>query len=231
MLSASVTPTVVNTDLINIEPIQLPEDILPITLVASAKLTVASDCVVRYAIFSDRRLDPIAEGELNNIGVFPDISPLDSVFTGDVRFQVQRSFVGNLMLELLAQSSQGVTGTSFVQTILIQRLNQPPVLSNLQAPDTVRTSLQQSFLITVQASDPNGAADIVSVSRITSIMNTYFLNDSGLFGDAIAGDGVFTETVGLTPPPNPGLYQFSFRALDQLNARSNVLLHTIVVLP
>ncbi|MEX1138947.1 MAG: choice-of-anchor X domain-containing protein [Bacteroidota bacterium] len=212
----------------NIGPFQLPEDILTIILTASVKVG-ASPSTVGYTLFQDRRLQPLTEGELNNLGVSPDIFASDSIFTGAVTFQINRSFIGNLTLELVPQSSDGIIGTSFLQTIEIQRFNHPPVLSNLQAPDTVRISLQ-SFVISVQASDPDGAPDIASVTRQTPSGLILNLNDSGTNGDAVAGDGIYTEVVDLDSSTPLGSYSFVFRALDQSNATSNTILHTIIVL-
>lgn len=224
ILSASVSPTAVNTDSMNVGPVRLPEDVLTIKITAAVKINAPTNSRVRYAVFSDRRSFPISEGELANSGV-------DSIFAGEVQFQVQRTFIGNLMLEITAESNPGSFGTSFIQIITIQRLNQPPVLSNLQAPDTVRTSIQQSFIVTVEVNDPDGASDILSVTRQTPSNLVLNLNDQGTNGDAVAGDGIFTETVSLSPPPPPGDYQFQFRALDRSNAASNTINHSVVVIP
>lgn len=229
--SASVSPAIINTDSMNVGPIRLPEDVLTITLVSSATIDLYTGSVVSYTIFTDRRLDPLAQGVLRNDGAPPDTSPSDSVFAGEVQFQVHRSFVGVLMVELVAQNNKGLTGASFLQSIAIQRLNQAPVLSNLQAPDTVQPSVQQSFVVTVQGADPDGIADIVSVTRQTPANNIFNLNDSGVNGDLVAGDGIFTETVSINPPPPSGSYPFQFKALDRSNVQSNIIFHTVVVIP
>lgn len=226
IISASISPTVINTDSMNVGPIRLPEDILTITITASGKFNIPTNSRVRYAISFDQRSAPISEGELSPSGV-----ATDSIFAGEISFQIQRAFIGNLMLELTAESKAGGFGTSFIQTIAIQRQNQAPVISNLQAPDTVRTSIQQSFLITVQANDPDGASDILSVTRQTPSNLVLTLNDAGTNGDAIAGDGIFSETVSLVPPPPPDAYSFQFRALDRSNVASNTINHTVVVIP
>lgn len=225
IISASISPKVINTDSINLGPIRLPEEILTIKIAASVKINTPTYSRIHYAVFFDRRSAPISEGEFSYSG-----ASADSTFTGEVNFQIQRVFIGNLMLELTPESREGNFGTSFIQTVAIQRLNQAPVLSNLQAPDTVRTSLQQSFIITVQANDPDGASDILSVTRQTPSNLVLTLNDAGTNGDAVAGDGIFTETVDLTPPPPPGSYPFQFRALDRSNAASNTINHTVVVI-
>lgn len=229
ILFATVTPTEILTDSIHIGPFQTPEDILTISVQIMIKSGGSYPSLVGYGLFEDLRSTPIATGELNDLGHAPDNSPSDSVFSGMLTFQIGRSFIGDLFLELVPWDSFGSPGTSFVQRIGIKRVNHPPELSNLQAPDTIRTTASSSFLISVRVIDPDGAADVATVTRLTPSGNTFFLNDTGINGDLIAGDGIFTESV--SPPTVVGSYTFLFRALDLSKATSNTIQHTIIVLP
>jgi hypothetical protein len=134
-------------------------------------------------------------------------------------------------VEFYAEGNGGFFSNTSIQPLQIVRRNRPPVLSDLRAPDTVRTSAQSSFLITVRASDPDGLDDIRTVTRTTPSGLVVQLNDRGVNGDAVAGDGIFTETVSLSPPPAPGVYEFRFQAFDRLNAGSNIIVHSVTVVP
>ena len=227
----SVSPAIVNTDTINVGPQRLPTDILSIHLLASViAIPSASSPIqsVSYTYFKEPQL-PLVTGELANNGVFPDASGNDSLFSGIIPLSILRSDIGTSFVELSAVDAQGNSSSIARIPFTIVRLNRPPVLSGLSAPDTVHTSSMPSFLITVNVQDPDGLSDIRSVGRTTGGGNTYPLNDSGVNGDVAAGDGIFSETVSLNPPPPEGSYLFTFQALDRSNAGSNILSHTIVV--
>ncbi|HEX9615383.1 MAG TPA: choice-of-anchor X domain-containing protein [Bacteroidota bacterium] len=230
LVSGSVSPTIINTDTINVGPERLPEDVLPLSLVARLNVKHSGNPVtVRFFVYENRPSSPISEGLLYDDGTLPDSTASDSTFSGLVQFQIVRSDIGTISVELVAEAN-GLQSSSLLHTITIERLNQPPVLSKLQAPDTVHTGEETSFVITVNVSDSDGLADIKSVTRRTPSNLVLPLNDSGANGDVAAGDGVFTETVALTPPPPPGPYQFTFQALDRSNASSNLIMHTIIVM-
>lgn len=107
----------------------------------------------------------------------------------------------------------------------------PPVVDNLQAPDTVNTLLVSSFLLTVDVSDEDGLSDIQSVTRInvTAGGQPRPLNDDGVNGDAVAGDGTYSETVAVSTAITPGPYLFRVQAVDGINLRSNTLEKIIVI--
>lgn len=231
--SVVINPSSINTDTINVGPERKPEDNLPLSVKTYAILASGAGVkqvkAVNARLLREPGLSAIASVELLDDGSGVDSTKGDGVFSGWINFSIKRSEVGNYRVEVSAEGSGGFTSTAIIQTLQILRLNRPPVLSDLRAPDTVRTSMQTSFLITVRASDPDGLDDIRSVTRTTPSNLVLQLNDSGVNGDAVAGDGIFSELVSLSPPPAPGSYQFRFQAFDRSNAGSNVLLHTITV--
>jgi len=214
-------------------PERLPSDVLSIQLLASVVAIPSTSSPIKsvsYTYFKEPQF-PLITGELTNNGVFPDASSNDSVYTGTIPLSILRSDIGTSFVELSAEDSQGNRSSIARIPFTVVRLNSPPVLSGLSAPDTVHTSSMQTFLITVNVQDPDGLSDIRSVGRTTGGGNTYPLNDSGVNGDVTAGDGIFSETVSLNPPPPAGSYVFTFQAFDRSNAGSNILSHTIVVMP
>lgn len=231
--SVVIDPSIINTDTINIGPERKPEDNLTLRVKTYAIFARGTDLdrikTVNATLFSEMKPSVIATAELQDDGSGVDSTKGDGIFSGWINFSLKRSESGNYRVEVYAEGSGGFKSTAVIQLLRILRLNHPPVLSDLRAPDTVRTSVQSSFLITVRASDPDGLADIRSVTRTTPSNLVLQLNDAGVNGDAVAGDGIFSELVSLSPPPAPGSYQFRFQAFDRSNAGSNIILHTITV--
>lgn len=235
LISASLSPSTINTDTINIGPTRLPEDVLNISLTAFAKVmsSVGQEGIsqVDYVIKNIGGSTFLNSGLLLDNGIAPDITNGDSIYSGTVTFKVIRSTVGTFSVEIQSEGTGGYRSNSLVLPLQIIRANQPPTLSNLQAPDTVHTLTQTMFIITVRASDSDGLADIKSVTRSTDGGTPRFLNDEGVNGDQTAGDGIYTETVSLNPPPPPRDYDFTFQAFDRSNAVSNVITKRITVAP
>lgn len=235
ILSASLNPSSVDSDTINIGPERKPTDLLSYEIVVSAKIDhpegEANLSETTVTFFRTKREPAILAGSLHNDGFFPDLSAQDSVFTGLLKFSAMRSDIGSFFAEVTALDKNGFSSNTLRLTFSILRLNQPPMLSNLVAPDTVSRSTEDSFVITVVATDPDGPSDILSVTRTTPSNLVLYLNDSGINGDITAGDNIFTETVSLSPTQPLGTYPFSFKATDRSNASSSIIVKSIVVAP
>ena len=227
LLQAGLSPTTVNTDTINIGPERLPDDLLSIQLRVQAKFAHAAGedrpLLPSFSILRNRRDAPLLTAPLADGGMGPDLIAGDSVFTALVTLQIPRSTIGLFYGEVWAEDSRGSRSNAALLPFSIIRLNQPPQLSNLQAPDTVKTSTQSQFFISVKAVDPDGQGDIRSVTRTTP---------SGMVLQLTTppGDSIYAETVSLVPAPPPGSYQFSFKAMDRSNAPSTIIYRTIVVI-
>lgn len=235
LLQADLSPASVNTDTINIGPERLPDDLLSIQLRVQAKFAHAAEddrpLLPSFSILRNRRDAPLLTALLADGGMGPDLIAGDSVFTALVTLQIPRSTIGLFYGEVWADDARGSRSNTALLPFTITRLNQPPELSSFQAPDTVHTGTQMSFFVSVKVTDPDGQADIRTVTRTTPSNLVLQLNDSGLNGDAMAGDSVYTETVSLNPPPPPGSYEFRFQARDRSNVGSAIIYHTIVATP
>jgi hypothetical protein len=229
---AFIVPALINSDTVNVGTAPKPDDTLPLNVKAYAIVrsvgNPVSQIAVRARLLKEFGSQPITAIELRDDGLGADSTKGDGTFSGILRFSIKRSDVGIYRVECFAEGG-GFVSNTIIQPLKIVRQNRPPVLSDLQAPDTVRISTQSSFLITVRASDPDGLEDVQSVTRTTPSGLVVQLNDRGVNGDAVAGDGIFSERVSLSPPPAPGSYQFRFQAFDRSNAGSNVLFHMITV--
>ena len=230
--SPLLTPSIVNTDTINVGLERLSDDrlLIPLTVTVRVSCSASSQISsVAFEFFQDSRFS-LLSGFLYDNGLDPDLTDRDSVFSAKISLTFIRSQIGTFYFDLSATDGFG-NGSNIIRIpFVLVRLNQSPVLSNLNAPDTLHTITDSMFVATVRVLDPDGLADIRSVTRTTPQGNIYLLNDAGANGDAIAGDGIYSETVSLRPPPPPGSYTFSFQAFDRSSAASNIILHTIVVL-
>jgi len=235
--TASIFPDTVDTDTINVGPQRLPEDILPITISAETHFSSASPypAEVHLNVLSTSGSSVIASGTMSPTGPLNPV--LGQRYNADVSFTIERTLVGNLQVEFLGTGSDGSSSNTIRVPLSIIRLNQPPVLSNLQAPDTVALeSIQQFLLLQVDVQDPNGSSDIRSVFFNTtrpngtpSSGNPFAMYDDGTNGDDIPDDGRYSLTVVLPPTTTLGTYTFVFQAVDRSDSLSASIVHFITV--
>jgi hypothetical protein len=226
ILDHNFSLTVIDTDTITLGTKPDPEDILTIKGFASVKVEHPDGeqyiKAVRYSVISDPSSPPIGEGLLYDNGISPDQNINDSIYSGYVEFTIYRFEVGYFYVNIFCEGYTDYRGNSIIRTLRITRINRPPVISNLYAPDTVSLSRQSTFTTSLKVIDPDGQSDIKDVFRFTPSGKTprlYAYNDS-----------IYGETVSLTNPrPDVGSYLFRFRAFDRSKDSSNVLYKTIVV--
>ena len=224
----SFSLSVINTDTINLagHPVRSPDDTVTIRGIAQARIDSSFNgtnvSLVGYSVVNINFSSSLTEGTLHDDGIFPDIIAHDNVYSGYVEFQIQRVFVGSFSISLWSESTAGYLSNTLILPIQIVRLNHPPVLSDLIAPDTINLTIVNAFEISVKVIDTDGQNDIKTVSRFTPSGKVLPLHASN--------DSLYEETVSLTPPPDLGSYLFRFRAADRSNDSSNILTHSIVVI-
>ena len=114
--------------------------------------------------------------------------------------------------------------------------NIPPVISDLVIPDTIARGVD--FVFSVKAFDANGQNDIQSVyfdlyrpdSSVVS-EGPFMMHDNGDpgFGDAIAGDGIYSFKNSFGTTAQTGEWKFIFQAKDRSNSLSNTIEHNMLV--
>lgn len=119
--------------------------------------------------------------------------------------------------------------------------NIPPIIRNLQAPDTLTLHQNDTLkiVISVEVYDPDGKEDIKSVyfnsylpDGAPSQSNPIYLYDDGnlqVNGDYSANDGIYSRIIILPPNTPKGKYRFDFKAVDKKNETSNIISHNVVV--
>ncbi len=125
--------------------------------------------------------------------------------------------------------------------VVIAGVNHPPTVSNLVMPDTV--TINESFVFSVEASDPDGASDIAGayynvfdpdgnlVSNSNGVSD-FPLSDNGdtaSSGDEVANDQIYTMKLSFPGGSRTGTWRFEFFAIDRQRAKSNIITHNLTV--
>ncbi|MFC2083811.1 hypothetical protein ACFLS9_02020 [Bacteroidota bacterium] len=191
----------------------------------------------------DGEIDVASSVELLDDGDTPvsgDVFENDNEFTGKVNLSNQIPngiYAVDFYLLPIGGKSKKIVVSSFRYDNSQQ--NFPPVISNLTAPDTVIVQDPRSLiLMSLEATDENGQQDIKEVfftivnPDSSSDLDKLFLDDTGdfFFGDEIAGDGIYSVIIQVTPENQKGKYQFTFHAVDREGESSNSILHIIYIL-
>jgi hypothetical protein len=230
---------VVNTDTIYAGYTQSPGDTLTIIALASVKLNQPfvdeSAGSVQYILGDYQSSLVLCDGTLSNY------NPYDSVYYGFVGFKIQRSLVGDFVLKLWAQNTNGEASNTLYLPLHIVRSNQAPVLSNLTAPDSLH--IGDTLSMTIRVTDPDGLADVYQVGYLSLKPDGTYANGGNLIlmyddgksafpsGDRNAGDGIYTYTTTVPQTALRGMYTYTFSALDKARAVSNTITKKVVILP
>jgi hypothetical protein len=165
-----------------------------------------------------------------------------------ISFQLLRSDIGNLILRVAIQSASGLNSNEFAQSLFITRRNSRPIITAITLPDSVTVGKLQSpdstFPVSAAVSDSDGVSDIDPIGGIMFLSlkpdSTYanggrpipLFDDGGdllLFlpngrsGDAVKGDGVFTNKVLLLSAAQRGKFIFKFFAIDNSGVSSDTI--------
>jgi hypothetical protein len=240
-----IYPGSFNTDTILVSGGTNPQDILTLSLnciVIADKDAGSPTPTVRYTVGlpADERV--YAEGFLKDDGLTPDLGAGDGIFTGKVTFSIERVDIGRFEVAIDGYYDPAYPSNTVRHSFDVSRSSRPPVISELNAPDTVilpgpgQVSL---LLISLGASDPDGPGDIKEVffRNLDSPSDTsrkFFLLDdghvTGVSGDSVANDGTFSIIVQLPYGTPAATYRFLFEATDRSGIASNTILHPLTVL-
>lgn len=233
-----VEPQKVNLDTIIIGSEKNPEDTLNITFKLTAtvidkdgQMDIAETL---YQILNPLRGAILKSGKLNRVN--------DSTFYGEPNFKIKRKESGIYFVKVYSVDKSGISGNEVYFSFELYRGNRPPVISELNAPDTVFLQSQTVLIkMTIKATDPDGDNDIKTVQFNSfkpdgspSSGNPFRMYDdgnaSGISGDDKAGDGIYSIIIQLPPSTQKGRYRFEFQAIDRANETSNIITHFLTVL-
>jgi len=198
---------------------------------------------VVYQIISPLFDEVMEEKELFDDGTHGDSVAGDNIFSITTSSAFALWKFGNYHLYVQAYDKHNRSSMSLYKLIpwTKMEIGNPPTVANVIAPDTVKlpadTSYAISFLITVEANDPDHVNDIQEV-----FFNTYKpdgtlsdasplqMYDNGTMGDENANDQVYSLRVFLVYQNTPGDYRFEFQAIDYSSLLSNKITHIITVI-
>jgi hypothetical protein len=170
-------------------------------------------------------------------GQFGDLIPGDGIFTfqGNLEDTLKSRGVHTFRFQAVDQS--GLFSDAKVKEVFIDRINYPPILSNIIAPDTVILgAVGDTLFISVDVTDPQGLVDIKKVyfnstkpDGTPALSNPFIMYDDGSKGDITPNDGTYSLDVEITPDAQKGVYRFDFYAEDYSGAVSGSLSHFVTV--
>jgi hypothetical protein len=250
LASVAITPDSINLT-------SIPSGQSTVSFIITARVTHPDGpshiAQVVYSFSAEGGAEPIATGTLLDNGAPPDLIQGDGIFSGQNSVAIQSLLVGKYYCQVSAQDLRGYASNADMSPVIISQVNYPPVISNLQAPNTITLGGQtQQFKLMVKAADSNGEADISKVlfnsfkpDGSAASGNPFLMYDDGsqniiippnfTSGDAVKGDSIYTLTVIISPtdsqgnPTAVGAYRFEFQAVDRSNASSQKIVHTIEV--
>jgi len=235
---AKIEPNEINLDTILVGAEKNPEDTLKIKFKATAIVYDKDgqgdiDETFCYAINPLRGIT-LVQIKLNKIN--------DSTFYGEPEFKIKRKESGIYQVRIFSIDKNNFTSNEFYFNLNLYRGNRPPIISDLNAPDTVILQTQTVLIkITVKATDLDGDNDIKAVyfssfkpDGSPSSGNPFQMYDdgnaSGISGDERAGDGIYSIIIQLPPNTQKGTYRFEFQAIDKAGAVSNTITHFLSVI-
>jgi len=195
---------------------------------------------VLFEVYPPMYPRPFYQDTLWDAGTQGDSVAGDYWFSKQVEVRRLARTSGDYFFRFQALDQLGGRSDPVVRKVGLQTLevNEPPVLSNLVAPDTISRSAGGTYLITVDVYDPQGREDIDRVyfnsfkpDGSPAEGNPFLMRDDGQQGDAQAGDGTYSIVITISPQNETGRYRFEFQAEDKSGARSNLLIHFITVIP
>jgi hypothetical protein len=237
--SVVLSPLTINTDTIYVGPQHHPDDLINLQVLGIVRIDLNGIASVDYSVWEPGRKKMISRGTLSNDGRLPDTTQGDRTYSGWITFSISRVTLGELNIEISARHQAGFRSNTMIRRISITRLNRPPLISDVTAPDTVqRPNQNQNILLTVRVTDPDGLSDIYRTSFNSflpagspSSQNPFYMYDDGSNGDGVGNDGVFSLRIVLPPTAEIGTYRFEFNARDRSNASSNTIIHRMTIIP
>jgi hypothetical protein len=237
---------VLSPDTINIDML-VPSNSL-YTISTSARVTaVDADgdiTVVVARVLRRNSSSTLLEIPLRDDGSQGDSLAHDSVFSGQLEFEIPRSDAGAYRVEFLGNDGNADLSNLVGATLLTTRANSPPTLDgmSLVAPDTVTLPIGGSLLIpmSIAAQDSDGFSDIQSVFFLSpdggNPLFRFPLKDDGggdpgpPSGDLLAGDGVFSILLPVSDSPTiRGSYRLFFQAEDTFGDTSATFIHVLTI--
>jgi hypothetical protein len=243
-LPASISNASVSPDSLLMNGLPQNGGLLTASIRVSVRTTLPAGSLplsgVYASVLSPSDPNPILEVQLEDNGQGGDAVAGDGIFSSNVQFSVSKAATGRFRVQFIAAMSDGSTSNLIELPLSMIRNDSAPVLSNLQAPDTVTVPSGGSVAIhmNVRASDADGQSDIAQVffrSLDSSDPTKKYLladdgNINGASGDSVAGDGIYSIVIqAIDSPTVRKTYRFAFQASDAFGDTSATIVHRMTI--
>lgn len=242
----SIFPSQISVD--RISSVVNPDDIIDTTILVSvAAAGVSSKATgMNFRILSAEGIVLATSVGLNDSGTTPDSVANDGIYTGKASISFKKKNLGNYTVQIFINNGSGYSVTSLNTFSVINPLIKiPQVVSVEIAGSSYIADGSDSVLVqlTAKVSDPQGLADIKTVSAlITSIsgeqqFSVNLFDDGGAIlvppfslssGDAVAGDSIFSCKI-LFRKKDVDDYLIRVTAKDSSESSSNTMNKTITI--
>ncbi len=248
IIEASIAPT--SIDFGKMSPNGAVMDVSILGYVNATDDNGLSDIVsVSYKVFTPAG-KLFATGTLADNGTLPDLIAGDGQYNSQFILHLPKEVIGTYNIQFTTYDRMGFSSNIFNNPLKITlSTNNPPSLSNLSAPDSVRVPSTADTVnlvyMTVAVSDQQGLNDITSVILTSqrpdsSVAGTFYLSDDGgssiltqfglPSGDSLANDGIYSIIVPIFSTNIKNTYRdFIFTARDQSGALSNAIIKRVVI--
>ncbi len=192
--------------------------------------------------FQPAHPNPTRQDTLSDDGLSGDITPGDGIYSFTLSSGLIKE-ASDYFLRFQAEDKSGNRSLAVVATIRgTVAQPEPPVISNLSAPDTVQIVPGEDVqvLITIDVTDPQGLSDIDFVRFRSFLPNGNEAGESPIgladdgdtitTGDETAGDGTYSRIINLPPTALRGDFRFVFEARDKSGLSSNIIEHIMTVI-
>jgi len=186
--------------------------------------------------------NPTRQDTLLDDGLSGDVTPGDGIYSLTLSSGLIKE-ASDYFMRFQAEDKSGNRSLAAVATIRGKVAQpEPPVISNLSAPDTVQIVPSQvvQVLITIDVTDPQGLSDIDFVRFRSFLPNGNEAGESPIgladdgdainTGDEMAGDGTYSRIINLPPTAIRGDFRFVFEARDKSGLSSNIIEHIMTVI-
>ncbi len=193
-------------------------------------------------VFSPTSVDTIFQDSLVDNGQEADLTADDGIFSGLFDITSVNNEVGKFSFRIQADDIDGIAGPAVVKTVdVIRSDNDPPVIYELSAPDTMKLVPASNVVdtIRIKVKDEQELDDVLAVrfysfnpQGIETSNSPTSMADDGIIsshGDVEANDGIYSVIIILPFNVLPGDYKFVFEAEDKSGFKSNHITHILTV--
>lgn len=191
---------------------------------------------VGFSIYLPYGVAPYFEDILSDDGQDGDAAPRDGIYSYNKNLSDTLRIGGPHSIRFWAFDQGGLLSNAVVCNFIVNRVNDPPVIVQVTAPDTVDRNPAKTFPIYTEVMDPQSLDDIQMVYFMVTKPDgssngipLEMFDDGETEGDAFQSDGIYTLTVIIEPHNDLGTYRFDFTARDLSGALSETVSHFITV--